>query len=419
MKKIHLILLISIFNFSVSNGQCLCGKLEIQICFDDLIFSNGNSNYELSFLEKPKFIHHTTGILKENAFSKDTLKIILPTENGIQKLVIQLKNTLTKSSMNLTIKSMYYDNDYFIDIGNYVEGHYIFDWQKINRCQSQNKTTKIVDCEGMEFKQLLLLSEKTLIGDFNHNKIKVLKLNSFLQNNPFYNKNLKDKTFKLWSEPFTINGMNCVWEYKVKYTNETDEKSTNIFVNLLEQKLINFKTKELLLNLDLDDFFFIFSPVDISILDNNNFEHSTTGNFITYPAPYSYNNDNLDINKDGFYDFQFLTEIAGAGTNTYYKVYLFNPKNNQFDYSEVFSDYNIEYDSNKNRTSSFMKSGAGNYYYQFKNLKKNKKDVEFVENVHHYSDTIFYEKLINDKVVLEKKIILGEDGNWEKYLERK
>src|SRR5690606_1147599 len=201
--------------------------------------------------------------------------------------------------------------------------------------------------------------------------------------------------------------------------NETDEKSTDVFVSLLGQKLINFKTKKVLLNLDLDDFFFIFSPVDISILDNNNFENRTTGNLITYPAPYSYTNDSLDINKDGFYDFQFLTEIAAAGANTYYKVYLFNPKNNQFDYSEVFSDYNIKYDLDKNRTSSFMKSGAGNYYYQFKNLKKNRKDVEFVENVHHYSDTIFYEKLINDKVVLEKKIILGEDWNWEKYLERK
>ena len=47
------------------------------------------------------------------------------------------------------------------------------------------------------------------------------------------------------------------------------------------------------------------------------------------------------------------------------------------------------------------------------------KDVDFIENVHHSADTIFYTKMIDEKVVKERKIVLKEYENWEKYLERK
>ena len=125
-----------------------------------------------------------------------------------------------------------------------------------------------------------------------------------------------------------------------------------------------------------------------------------------------------DVNSDGFTDIQFVTERAGAGANIAYATYLFNKTDKMFEYSDVFSDYNIEYDSIKNRTSSFMKSGFGNYYYQFKNLNENRKDVEFVENVHHAADTIFYTKMVNEKIISEKKIVLKEYEDWKKYLER-
>ena len=222
---------------------------------------------------------------------------------------------------------------------------------------------------------------------------------------PTYHKNLKDKVFKTWSDVFTINGIDCRWEYEVKYTDETNENSKEPLVNLISQKLTTWRTKELLLDLDLSKFIYL-PPKSIAKLEYNKYPDSSI--------------DNLkDVNSDNYTDIQFMTEHAGAGANIAYATYLFNSKNNKFEYSEVFSDYNIEYDPDKNRISSFMKSGVDNYYYQFKNLKENRKDVDFIENIHQLSDTIFYTKMIDKKVVKEKKIVLGEYENWKKYLERK
>ena len=361
-------------------------------------FSNGNSNYELNFLEKPNFIHYPEGLLKEKAFSNDTLKVALPTNGGIQKLVIQIKDVVTKSTMNLTITNMTYDNDYFIDVGNYESGNYIFNWKNIDKCHSINKDRKlVVDCEGMEFEQLLLTSEKSMIGSFNHNKIKITDVNSFAY--------VKGKIFKTWSNVFTINGIKCYWEYEVKYTNQKNENSKEILVNLVSQKLLAWETKDLLLDLDLSKFVYL-PPKSISELEYNRYPDSSL--------------DNLkDVNSDNNTDIQFMTEHAGAGANIAYATYLFNSTNNKFEYSEIFNDYNIKYDPDKNRISSFMKSRVDNYYYQFKNLKENRKDVDFIENIHHSADTIFYKKIVDEKVVKEKKIVLGEYENWKKYLERK
>lgn len=240
--------------------------------------------------------------------------------------------------------------------------------------------------------------------EFNFEEIKKDSFHIYKEY-PIYHKNLKDKIFKTWSNVFTVNGIKCNWEYEVKYTDQTNENSKEPLVNLISQKLLVWKTKELLLDLDLSKFIYI-PPKSISELEYNQYPDSSI--------------DNLkDVNSDKYTDIQFMTEHAGAGANTAYATYLFNSKNNKFEYSEVFSGYNIEYDPKTNRTSSFMKSGVDDYYYSFINLKENRKDVDFIENVHHSADTIFYTKMINEKVVKEKKIILGEYENWVKYLERK
>lgn len=221
---------------------------------------------------------------------------------------------------------------------------------------------------------------------------------------PTYHKNLKDSIFKTWSDIFKVNGIDCRWEYEVKYTDETNENSKALLVNLVSQKLHEWRTKDLMLELDLSKFAYI-PPKNISKLEYNKYPNSSIDKI-------------KDVNSDGFTDIQFVTERAGAGANIAYATYLFNKTDKMFEYSDVFSDYNIEYDSIKNRTSSFMKSGFGNYYYQFKNLNENRKDVEFVENVHHAADTIFYTKMVNEKIISEKKIVLKEYEDWKKYLER-
>lgn len=419
MKNILLIICIFILYTSNIYAQCLCGKLEIQICLDDLNFTNGNSNYELKILEKPTWFTKSGGTLKNSAFSNDTLKIVIPTESGIQKLILQLKNTTTKASMEFTILNMQYDNDYFIDLGHFTSGNYTFDWTKINTCQSKNKTQKIVDCDEMVFQQLVLLSEKPMTGNFNHNKIRVVDLNSFLYVNPNFDESQKGKIFNVWSTLFEINNLQCKWEYDAMYLKETNENSREILVDLMAQKLIDIKTKDVLLELNLKEFFFLYNPIPLSILDNNNFTNRSVGKYVTYPAPYSYTNDNLDVNEDGYFDFKFLTENAGGGANIAYVTYLFNPKNRQFELSKPFSGYNIRYDPQKNRISSFGKSSVYDYTYVVKNLKSNKRDIDFIENIRRYGDTIYYKKSVNGKVVEEKQIVLEEYENWRKYLERK
>ena len=251
-------------------------------------------------------------------------------------------------------------------------------------------------------------------------KLKILSLDTFhiTRKYSIFHKYLRDSIFYIKSQSFEINDIKCKWEYEVKYTDSTDEKSSKILVALLDQKLVNLKTMEYILNLDLKQFYFIYSPVDITILDNNDFTNKYIGSFVIYPAPYGYTNDSLDINKDGFHDFQFLTEHAGGGANIGYTTYLFNPTNKNFEYSEVFSGYNIKYDSEKNRISTFNKGGVDNYYYSYTNLKQDRKEIAFIERVHYRGDTIYYKKLVDDKIVKEKRIIFEEYENSWKYLER-
>jgi len=235
---------------------------------------------------------------------------------------------------------------------------------------------------------------------------KQIKTDSFhiYKKYPTYYKELKDKVFKTWSDIFTINEIKCRWEYEVKYTDETNENSKYPLVDLISQKLINYDTKELLLDLDLSQYIDI-PQISISRLEFNDYPQSSFDNI-------------KDINADGYHDIQFITERAGNGANEYYTSYIFNPDKRTFTYSEVFSDYNIVYNEEKNRLSSYSKAGYRNYYYRFINLKKNKIDIDFIEDIHHYLDTIFYSKKINSKIIEEKKIVL-EYEDWEIYLERK
>ena len=79
--------------------------------------------------------------------------------------------------MQITILNMIYDNDYLIDLSKFTSGNYIFDWKKIDACQAHNKTSRIVECEGMKFIQLDLQTKNV---NFNNNKIKVQDLEYFI-----------------------------------------------------------------------------------------------------------------------------------------------------------------------------------------------------------------------------------------------
>ncbi len=257
---------------------------------------------------------------------------------------------------------------------------------------------------------LMTYATDSIVKKYKYNgefEFKEIKKDSFhiYKEYPTYHKNLKGKVFKTWGSPFTINGIQCKWEYEVMYTDEANENSKDLLVNLISQKIINIKTRKPILDLDLSTFAYN-PPKNIIDLEYNNKYLQSAYDEIK------------DINSDGHNDIQFLTEIAAAGANTGYASYLYNPTKKIFEYSEIFSGYNIEYNSEKNRISTFGKSGVDDYYYSFINLKENRKDVAFIERLHHYFDTIFYKKIINQKIVEEKKVVLGEYEGWTKYLER-
>ncbi len=182
MKKAYYTI-ISILLLAINSyGQCLCGYLQLQIHIDDLNFKGDNSNYEFIPIENPKksLANSRTRSLKKSDFTNDTLNLYFSTGAGIKKLKIEIKNKHKASSMQLTLLNMTYDNAYFIDLTSYIPDDYIFDWNKINACQSQNKTSRIVECEGMAFIQLNL---QTKNSNFNNNIIKVVDLEYFLNKN--------------------------------------------------------------------------------------------------------------------------------------------------------------------------------------------------------------------------------------------
>jgi hypothetical protein len=265
-----------------------------------------------------------------------------------------------------------------------------------------HKITAIDNNHLMAYSTDSIVTSYKYDSKFNFTEINQESLNIY-EECPTYYKELKGKTFKTWSSPFTINDLKYRWEYEVKYTDETDEESAELVVSIISQKLINMETRTSVLDLDSPEFF--AAPKNISKLENH-----------IYPL---FQNDLIDVNKDDYVDIQIVTEIAGGGANTSYASFLFDPTKKIFEYTPLFSGENIHYDLSKNRIAAFMKSSVMDYYYKYINLKPNRKEIDFVENVHHYEDTIFYEKVVNGKVIRKKKFTVSEYENVEQFLERK
>ena len=108
-------------------------------------------------------------------------------------------------------------------------------------------------------------------------------------------------------------------------------------------------------------------------------------------------------------------ERAAAGANETTAAYLFNPKNKKFELSKIFSGTNVEYDSKKNRISTMWKMGGGMYSFGYKNLNKNKKTVDFFEEIYQNQDTIIYTKSIGMKIIKRKRMIMKSEETQEDY----
>ena len=226
---------------------------------------------------------------------------------------------------------------------------------------------------------------------------------------PTFHENLKGKTFKTFSDIFSINGMKCHWEYEVKYTDETNENSKEYLVNIISQKLMKFSPREYILDLDL-----------------SKFEFRRTKNivYLEYADYFNVTNDKLkDINFDGYDDFEFHDNVGGANQN--YTVYLFNPSLKKFEYSEELSGSSlgegIELDKKKKIA---IYSGKGGYgHYGFRKVHFNldgsikyeerfwNEDLDyysFRDSINHYKYAFYYLKkknnIILDSLRVEKEV---------------
>ena len=232
---------------------------------------------------------------------------------------------------------------------------------------------------------------------------------------PTYHKNLKDKVFKTWSLPFSVNEIKYQWEYEVKYTDEINKNSKELLVNLLSQKLLVWKTKELFLDLDLSQYQYI-PPKNISELEYNKY--------------FDYTNDKLkDINFDGYDDFEFHDNVSGANQN--YIVYLFNPNLEKFKYSKELSGNSLEdgIKLNKDKRIAYYsgKSGGGLYgfrrvhfnldgsiKYEEKFWNENLDYYSFKDSINHYKYAFYYLKKKNKTTIDSLRIVKEvNDGGLE------
>jgi len=213
---------------------------------------------------------------------------------------------------------------------------------------------------------------------------------------------LENFPLKVEGSEFTINDINCKWEYLVQPIINDNEH-----VQIVWQKLVAVRENK--------ELFKTYNQVE------NNNPYYAKPTLADLKKGESYNLECIDINNDDYCDLQIVNERAAAGANINFQTYLFNSNKKSFEYSELFSGYNIEYNSEKNRISSFAKNGYGNYYFHFKNLKSNKKELEFSEYVNLHLDSIIYKKVVDKAIVKKRKIILSDDEdpwNFENLLER-
>ncbi|MGC1204760.1 MAG: hypothetical protein WA839_07730 [Flavobacteriaceae bacterium] len=234
------------------------------------------------------------------------------------------------------------------------------------------------------------------IKSSNFNEIKTDSIHT-QQEAHDYIENIKEEIYKTRDSSFEINNINCFWEYEISsMTNNENSKQ------LISQKLINQKTNESILDLDLSLF--------LNPLNNSK------------PK-------NIDINFDNYTDFQFSDDFIG-GPNQEYSVYLFNSRLKKFQYSEGLSGVSlgegIELDKEKRIAYYSGKSGGGLYSsrrvhfnldgslkYEERFWNEDLDYYSFKDSINHYKYAFYYLKQKNnvtiDSLRVEKEVNDMED----------
>lgn len=179
------------------------------------------------------------------------------------------------------------------------------------------------------------------------------------------------------SEPFVVNGLKVRWKKSATFT-YYDKRKTK------------------------------FPDINYTLTDESRNEilQAAQPSMPWYNAGYFLGSENfVDINLDGYADFKIYDPNASGSAGSFENVYLYSPKTKKFEFSEMFSGYDISIDTKSRTISSFGKSGGFNFAITETHLDKNSKILyveEYRASENHEKLTLTYIKRKGKKILVEK-----------------
>lgn len=158
------------------SSQCLCSNIKFSLVLTDLKVKNKTSNYSIKILKPNGFLTEKERNFTIEELKCDTVNFQFPTGGGIDTLTFIIKNITLNKEMKVTVTHMTYDNPYYIDLTTFTDGNFVFDWLTIGKCQRENLSETLIECDGRKLYQLQLKTDKE---HFCHNKIKPFELKDY------------------------------------------------------------------------------------------------------------------------------------------------------------------------------------------------------------------------------------------------
>ena len=147
------------------------------------------------------------------------------------------------------------------------------------------------------------------------------------------------RRLKIYSKPFQFQGTECIWEFSLTNSNPSSK------YNCYKSSIIEIKSKKVILDGSVID-------VDMCDYTSNLFSSNLSLPELT------------DINFDGYGDILLYNNVASGSAGGYSDSYVYNPEKKVFEYSELYSGYNLEVDNANKTLSQFAKGGGGIFFVQ-------------------------------------------------------
>ncbi len=192
-------------------------------------------------------------------------------------------------------------------------------------------------------------------------------------------------TVKVKSKVFEVNKLQCYWEYTAERLIRATDQEHNL-------RIIQMQLKEAGNN------HVLFAPENSPDLSNSFYGFTELENNGDYVISCE------DKNADSWCDYEILFERAAAGANTSTNVFLFDPKSGKFEYSQLFSGTNMEYDKDKNMIKTFWKMSVDDYVLTYTYLTADKKAIDYIIEEQYETDSVTVVKKRDGKIVSRRKV---------------